>query len=78
MELWIRSQDRTELFHPTSIWMVKDENSVYCQYGLNKTCIAIYKSEERALEVLDEIQDKIWSLNECPQGTSNIYQMPKE
>ena len=62
MDLWIRSQDRKEMTKPNYIriiertnhclnrdeYIIQDEE--YCDLGT-------YKTEERALEVLDEIQN---------------------
>lgn len=97
MELWIRSQDKRTLS------IVK--NITYCQLDgehalvgyANDACydfdLGIYKSEERALEVLDEIQNKINEIQESPKTrficegartklipvTINfVYQMPEE
>ena len=59
MELWIRSQDRTTLIktdrldidYSSGLYSIKSDG-----FG---TLLANYKSEERALEVLDEIQQHI-------------------
>ena len=58
MELWIRSQDKKTLVKVDKIsiypcddgWLIGKD--IYNSYG-------IYKTEERALEVLDEIQGKL-------------------
>ena len=57
MELWIRSQDGTTLMkvdrldidYSSGLYLIKSDGFV--------TLLANYKSEERALEVLDEIQN---------------------
>lgn len=57
MELWIRSQDRTALIKidelnigkSGSFWVIKDKNP--------KNILGSYDSFDRALEVLDEIQN---------------------
>ena len=57
MELWIRSQDRTTLMkvdrldidYSNGLYLIKSDGFA--------TLLANYKSEERALEVLDEIQN---------------------
>ena len=88
MDLWIRSQDRTFLRKVNTIGIVEgrdfwsiDEN-ITVSFGK-------YKTEERALEVLDEIQN-IFSLkieNKSYEEADLIlkakmldscYQMPKE
>ena len=72
MELWIRSQDK-ELIQKVNIGIM------YLKDATNRDCIANrdnetgfsilgeYKTKERALEVLDEIQDMI-TLNEHISG----------
>ena len=75
MELWIRSQDRTFLRKVNTIGIVEgrdfwsiDENLIV-SFGK-------YKTKERAIEVLDEIQDL---LQNAYVGGSNmiVYQMPE-
>ena len=95
MELWIRSQDKK--------FIVKVNNGIfinkYCGQGhingYEITCgcggsLGTY-SEERALEVLDEIQSILMPISEYKQEVDNIiinyrninintyvYEMPKE
>ena len=86
MELWIRSQDRTQLATITGLILVD------CQIrGFTTTKdyyeLGTYKTKERALEVLDEIQKKINLINlghdfgspmiDLDKPTY-IYKMPKE
>lgn len=59
MELWIRSQDRTLLTTVDKIYICQATNNIeydiigaYCTLGT-------YKTKERTLEVLDEIQNMI-------------------
>ena len=92
MELWIRSQDRERLtitndlricyVKEKDMWAIED-----CDY------LGFYKTKERALEVLDEIDSGLW-YNHHMDGTyqdldiavksviaSSMvkhYQMPKE
>ena len=96
MELWIRSQDKKELRPQPKLgiektangWCIIDRYNFYDSYGLG-----IYKTEERALEVLDEIQNKIKEMyilencelqkNSCYEQSLamtdfNIHQMPEE
>ena len=90
MGLWIRSQDRltltkvSNLYIPMSrteeIWCIK-ENELY---------LGFYKTKERALEVLDEIQDYIEKqgvrelitndrgIIEGSKYYGKVYNMPKE
>ena len=60
MELWIRVQKNKQL----NQGLVKVENLILEKYGatewsIEQSCdtLAIYKTKERALEVLDEIQN---------------------
>ncbi len=64
MELWIRSQDKSNLIKVSDIWI--DDTDM-----MDRCCVSImansnfsfelgnYKTKERALEVLDEIQKLI-------------------
>jgi hypothetical protein len=89
MELWIRSQDRKRLTKATDIrigylnkigWIIEDCDE-----------LGIYKTEERALEVLDEIQKKMTNkkgiiTTQNKKGIDfipftdgiEVYEMPKE
>ena len=86
MELWVRSQDRKLL-----------EKAVMIKTGIvgetpvivvnNDYVYGEYKTKERALEVLDEIQGKITVRKENEYGVEYImindvapiiYEMPKE
>ena len=80
MDLWIRSQDRKRLGKIELIEYEKDDYGYYL-FGwwdkYNGSRLATYKSEERALEVLDEIEDLMRSL--CDSNLKMIrYEMPKE
>ena len=70
MELWIKSQDRENLIRFENLFYFNNCNempSVGENYILNKMwigdkdCVVLgkYKTKERALEVLDEIQSKL-------------------
>lgn len=56
MELWIRSQEKTRLIKVNNILAYSfDDGS--CGIQINGECfVGEYKTKERALEVLDEIQ----------------------
>lgn len=58
MELWIRSQDKEVLQKITSLF-VNDDGYIfsYDYINSNEVFLGKYKTKERALEVLDEIQD---------------------
>lgn len=60
MDLWIRSQDRYELRKVNGVVMAQ-EGKFFAIYPVEKELgeleiLGQYKSEERAIEVLDEIQ----------------------
>lgn len=58
VELWIRSQDKEVLTRVVDIWKDADKNEIWSKSSFaTKNCLGIYKTKERALEVLDEIQD---------------------
>ena len=86
MELWIRSQDKERLTtindlriyyaSKEKVWVIVDCDD-----------LAYYKTKERALEILDEIQKKINLINlghdfGSPmidlENPTYIYEMPKE
>ena len=78
MELWIRSQGRKHLTKCEAI-MYEETGTGYGLRAFTKNYdfnIAGYKTKERALEVLDEIQDL---LQNAYVGNANIvvYQMPE-
>lgn len=80
MELWIRSQDREELRPNPRLGIEKNMNSWYIvdRYAFDSSyALGRYKTEKRAIEVLDEIQDL---LQNAYVGGSNriVYQMPEE
>lgn len=79
MELWIRSQDKEMLFKVNNSLIIKHndnvENGMYF-IECDGSKIAMYKTRERALEVLDEIQQYILLPN--IDNSTYVYQMPKE
>lgn len=83
MDLWIRSQDRMNLCKVHDL-VIRENHSGYgdIDYVIQDTyTMATYKTKERAIEVLDEIQRlMIASLidkNLDGYGVV-IYEMPKE
>lgn len=106
MELWIRSQDKEDLIKVDNLGLAYREkynfmdkigdiyNYCICQFIDDyHVKLGTYKTKERALEILDEIQSKIEDLyalencslkkNSCIERSLvmhnfNIYQMPKE
>jgi hypothetical protein len=58
--MWIRSQNKRQLSNVDSIWHTGGDNpNIYGGAGGECECLGTYKSEERALEVIDEIQYSI-------------------
>lgn len=91
MELWIRSQDRhkLELLNDRLLVQETTVNPHSHWYGImvDGSYLAEYNSEERALEVLDEIQRLIEDLQYMSYAIPNdkftgyrpnVYEMPKE
>ena len=85
MELWIRSQDRMNLVQIKQISLNYQNNKqVIANYEPeqyeNSSCfyelLGTYKTKERALEVLDEIQ-KIFYNNQKYINDVVVYQMPE-
>lgn len=78
MELWIRSQSKEYLTPIKNPICICDNNKiVYKESASYIMTLAEYKTKERAIEVLDEIQDLLQ--NAYVVNTSRIvYQMPKE
>lgn len=88
MNLWVRSQDKEVLTRVVDIWKDTDKNEIWSKSSFaTKNCLGIYKTKERALEVLDEIQNKINLINlghdfGSPmidlKNPTYIYQMPEK
>lgn len=71
MELWIRSQDKETLLpidKPLMYWESIDNihthSIIFKESPSYIITLGTYKTKERASEVLDEIQNKIWQ-NQC-------------
>lgn len=92
MELWVRSQDKKRLISVTNLYIPISRNGEdFSIYTFDTdVMLGTYKTEERALEVLDEIQNfmrdyacakKInrlgGEINMIPKPIS-IYNMPKK
>lgn len=82
MELWIRSQDKMDLCKINRLKIrehtFEDGKKEY--FVLNNNSISdvvgVYKTKERALEVLDEIENIVKP--KMKQLYTFVYQMPKE
>lgn len=74
MELWIRSQDKEHLTKTTDIDISCDDKTIIL---INNYEMAKYKTKERTIEILDEIQDL---LQNAYVGNTNriVYQMPEK
>lgn len=78
MNLWVRSQDKRILQKVDNIFLDANyENKRISTYDGDNTELGTYKTKERAIEVLDEIQDL---LQNAYIGNANriVYQMPKD
>ena len=91
MELWIRSQDKDSLIKVERIELIYDLSSKDIQLihiETDKGRIGSYETKERALEILDEIQNILSKPQSHEEdettyympndGSSKIYEMPKE
>ena len=104
MELWIRSTNKTNLlkanflsvmegsnFYDRTYWEYKGYTIVNCTGSGKYNILGTYKTKERALEVLDEIQkyitptlslldDTLNGKQVCQVGNilTMVYEMPKE
>ena len=84
MELWVRSQEKDILLKVKSLLIDDDNYDIYTQdYVGQNLCtytLGTYKSKERALEVLDEIQNTIIGFENENNYVSTqcyaIYEMP--
>lgn len=85
MDLWIRSQNKGALI---KVEMLGNTDGTIKSYlGNNQTVLGTYKSGERVLEILDEIQEaQLGNYHyRCPSNVkvSNnedtiVYEMPQE
>lgn len=75
MELWIRSQDRLYLNMVSNIAVIDNRVEMLANQG--RMALGRYKTHERALEVLDEIQDLMRSLTDSDLKIIQ-YEMPEE
>lgn len=97
MDLWIRSQDKESIVKINSSVSLKynDKKTIIANYipdfsdnyDGSYDILGTYESKERALEVLDEIQEHIGFLNvemgaerfgELDFQADIVYEMPKE
>lgn len=65
MNLWIRSQDKRILIKVDNVFLNAnyDNKRISTYDGDSNTTLGEYKTKERALEVLDEIEERIMLIN---------------
>ena len=73
--MWIRSQSKETLLKATKIFIHDNQVFASMEDGFDEM-VGEYKSKERALEVLDEIQTEI--SNYVGTMAQIVYEMPKE
>ena len=85
--MWIRFQNKEALVYANNFYIrkarVEEKYEISYFDGDSFVKLGFYKSKERAVEVLDEIQEKIINFefgeaNECLISNEVVYQMPKE
>lgn len=62
MELWVRSQDKTKLIKVDNVF-IEEYVCGGANVETNNCVLGTYKTKERALEVLDEIQELLVKSN---------------
>lgn len=80
--MWIRSQSKETLLKATKIFIHDNQVFASMEDGFDEM-VGEYKSKERAIEVLDEIQGSIsyFEFAKCRRTLIHqevIYQMPNE
>ena len=78
MNLWVRSQDKRILQKVDNIFLDANyEDKRISTYDGDSITLGEYKTKERALEVLDEIQEYI-NFNIKLKLETCIYEMPED
>ena len=83
MELWIRHQNKTILQKVDNL-LISDGNNaertfnIYTNSLLVQNVLGRYKTKERAIEVLDEIQKLLKTAELNDDINVIVYQMPKD
>lgn len=89
MDLWVRSQDKRILQKVDNIFLDANyEDKRISTYDGDNIELGTYKTKERAIEILDEIQDELIGSDFMPMkkdeevvltcGSAKIYEMPEE
>lgn len=83
--MWIRSQDKEILMKVDNINLGIDVDTneptrifTFVDKTVTSFTLGIYKSKERAIEVLDEIQEYLIDILDKDVYVIPIYQMPEE
>lgn len=77
MNLWVRSQDKRILQKVDNIFLDANyENKRISTYDGDNIELGTYKTKERAIEVLDEIQNYILLPN--TDNSAYVYNMPED
>lgn len=77
MELWIRSQDREKMCKVNKLYIKGVGIYSNCDnYNDDYDYLGLYKTKERALEVLDEIQCHLVNINDSRDSYFYVYEMP--
>lgn len=82
MNLWIRSQSKLSLIRPNNI-CIRGNSNVIVSYSDNLAIdnyitLGSYKTKERVLEVLNEIQEQLENVLNYDHMESKVYIMPEE
>lgn len=61
MDLWVRSQNKYRLLNVESLQIIYNQEDNELPYSINSSyeLLGSYKTKERALEILDEIQQML-------------------
>ena len=83
MGIWIRSQNKRALVNANDIsymgcWCGKSGNYVTNDSTINSALLGAYVTEERALQVMDEIQKLICYDGYMQDSNFIVFQMPAE
>ena len=75
MELWVRSQNKKVLMKIDGVhYDLKNDGRVLC----GGSVLGRYATEERCLEIIDEIQKILMGVNPIIPPSVLVYEMPKE
>ena len=76
MDLWIRSQDKRALCKVGDLEVEKINKATCWDIRNDKICFGSYETEERALEILDDMQN--WLETRGTDVPQMVYDMPEE